>query len=45
MISTVIALALVWSYLSFYTVKPEEKAVELFLQMMAGESQPSTTQA
>jgi len=30
-ISTVIALALVWSYLSFYTVKPEEKAVELFL--------------
>ena len=30
-ISAVIGLALVWSYLSFYTVKPEEKAVELFL--------------
>jgi membrane protease subunit HflK len=30
-ISSVIALALVWSYLSFYQVKPEEKAVELFL--------------
>jgi membrane protease subunit HflK len=30
-ISAVIALGLVWSYLSFYTVKPEEKAVELFL--------------
>jgi membrane protease subunit HflK len=30
-ISTLIALGLVWSYLSFYQVKPEEKAVELFL--------------
>ena len=30
-ISSVIALGLVWSYLSFYQVKPEEKAVELFL--------------
>ncbi len=30
-ISAIIALGLVWSYLSFYTVKPEEKAVELFL--------------
>ena len=30
-ISAIIALGLVWSYMSFYTVKPEEKAVELFL--------------
>ena len=30
-IAAIIALGLVWSYLSFYTVKPEEKAVELFL--------------
>ncbi len=30
-ISAMIALGLVWSYMSFYTVKPEEKAVELFL--------------
>ena len=30
-ISGVIALALVWSYLSFYQVKPEERSVELFL--------------
>ncbi len=30
-ISAIIALGLVWSYLSFYQVKPEEKAVELFL--------------
>lgn len=30
-ISAVIGLGLVWSYMSFYTVKPEEKAVELFL--------------
>lgn len=30
-ISAIIALGLIWSYLSFYQVKPEEKAVELFL--------------
>lgn len=30
-ISGVIALGLIWSYLSFYQVRPEEKSVELFL--------------
>ncbi|MBI1171884.1 FtsH protease activity modulator HflK [bacterium] len=31
LISAVIALGLIWSYLSFYQVKPEEKSVELLL--------------
>lgn len=30
-ISVVIGLALIWSYLSFYQVKPEERSVELLL--------------
>jgi membrane protease subunit HflK len=27
----VLALVLIWGYLSFYTIKPEEKSIELFL--------------
>jgi membrane protease subunit HflK len=36
----VLALAAVWSWMSFYTVKPEERSVELFLGAFSDIGQP-----
>lgn len=36
----VLALVAVWSFLSFYTVRPEERSVELFLGESAGVGNP-----
>ncbi len=36
----VLALAAVWVFMSFYTVKPEEKSVELFLGKESGIGEP-----
>lgn len=35
-----LAAALLWSFMSFYTVKPEEQSVELFLGKFSGLGQP-----